>query len=187
MLCKSAKMSVMGFPGQVGVVEYNNCTRKALFHLPNFGEGIVISKVFAYITHANRLLVFTHPHSPEAGIQVPAGTLKDGERPEEAVLREAHEETGLTHLELAGFLGECRRDMSDFGLDEVDHRRFYHLRCEGHPSEAWRHLENDPSDGSSEPIEFEFFWAGLPDDVPTPIADHDQMIPQLLDRLAGEA
>jgi len=30
----------MGFPGQVGVVEYNNCTRKALFHLPNFGEGI---------------------------------------------------------------------------------------------------------------------------------------------------
>jgi len=83
-----------------------------MIHTFNHDNTLLISKVLAYITHANRLLVFSHPHSPEAGIQVPAGTLKDGERPEDAVLREAHEETGLTHLELAGFLGECQRDMS---------------------------------------------------------------------------
>ena len=41
----------------------------------------VIHKVFAYITHRDRLLVFRHTDFPEAGIQVPAGTvLKDEER-----------------------------------------------------------------------------------------------------------
>jgi 8-oxo-dGTP pyrophosphatase MutT (NUDIX family) len=44
--------------------------------------------------------------SPEAGFQVPAGTLEDGEEPERGVLREAMEETGLTRLEVVAFLGE---------------------------------------------------------------------------------
>ena len=32
-------------------------------------------KAFAYITHGNRLLVFRHVHHPEAGVQVPVGTV----------------------------------------------------------------------------------------------------------------
>lgn len=52
-------------------------------------------KVLAYITNRQRLLVFSHLDIPEAGIQVPGGTLEDGESPEEGVLREAYEETGL--------------------------------------------------------------------------------------------
>ena len=52
-------------------------------------------KVFAYIINHHRLLVFSHPFFPEAGIQVPAGTIKVNERPEAAVLREAFEETSL--------------------------------------------------------------------------------------------
>lgn len=148
--------------------------------------SILKHKVFAYITHADRLLVFSHPHHPEAGIQVPAGSIKDGERPEDAVLREAYEETGLARLELVRFLGECRRDMSDFGLDEIHHRRFYHLHCGGDPPDTWRHYENDPSNGDAEPIAFEFFWARLPRDVPELIADHGEMLPQLIDTLALE-
>ena len=85
-------------------------------------------KAFAYITNRNRLLVFVHPFAPEAGIQVPAGTVKTNERPEEAVLREAFEETGLSGLVVESFLGEDERDMSDFGKDEIHHRYFYHLR-----------------------------------------------------------
>jgi 8-oxo-dGTP diphosphatase len=61
---------------------------------------IVKRKAFAYITHRDQLLLFTHPLSPEAGIQAPAGTLEDGEEPEAGVLREAMEETGLTGLEV---------------------------------------------------------------------------------------
>ena len=46
-------------------------------------------KVYAYITHANRLLVFRHVDEPDAGIQVPGGTMEEGEAPDEAVMREA--------------------------------------------------------------------------------------------------
>jgi ADP-ribose pyrophosphatase YjhB (NUDIX family) len=141
----------------------------------------VINKVFAYVTHAGRLLVFSHPDHPEAGIQVPAGTVKEGEQPETAVLREAFEETGLDNLELVAFLGEQRRSMADFGLDQIHHRYFYHLRYNGRPPESWRHYETEPSDGGSEPIAFDFFWVRLPEGVPALIADHNAMLPRLLD------
>ena len=40
---------------------------------------LTIRKAFAYVTHGNRLLIFSHPLAPEAGLQVPAGTMLDGE------------------------------------------------------------------------------------------------------------
>jgi 8-oxo-dGTP diphosphatase len=147
---------------------------------------IIRHKAFAYITHDDRLLVFSHPFSPEAGIQVPAGTIDDGERPEVAVMREAWEETGLPGLTLVRFLGEVRRDRADVGLDEIHHRSFYHLRCTTEPPATWRHEETDPSDGSPAPIVFEFFWARLPDAVPELIAGHGAMIPRLVELLSAE-
>ena len=145
------------------------------------------NKVFAYITHGHRLLVFRHPAFPEAGIQVPAGTIKAGEHPEAAVLREAFEETGLTDLALSGLLGEQTRDMADFGRNEIHHRYFYHLYCTGNPPDTWQHEEADPADGEPNPILFEFFWASLPDRVPPLIADHGKMLPQLITRLFSES
>lgn len=44
-------------------------------------------KAFAYITQGNSLLIFEHEDAPEAGIQVPAGSIEAGETPEEAALR----------------------------------------------------------------------------------------------------
>ncbi len=144
-------------------------------------------KVLAYITYQHYLLVFRHPYTPEAGIQVPAGTVEEHERAEDAVLREAFEETGWPHLTLNCFLGEQERDMSDFGRDEVHHRRFYHLRCHGYPPTTWQHEERYHSDSSvQKPILFEFFWAPLPHAVPPLIADHGIMLPQLLDILSLE-
>jgi 8-oxo-dGTP diphosphatase len=135
-------------------------------------------KVFAYITHEAHLLVFRHPTAPEAGIQVPAGTVQAGEPPAVAVLREAAEETGLAGLVLDRLLGEQVRAMADFGRDEVHHRYFYHLRGPAAPPRAWRHWERDPSDGGA-PIPFDFFWVPLPDGVPDLIADHGYLLPQL--------
>ena len=140
-------------------------------------------KVLAYIMHGQRLLVFCHPHAPEAGIQVPAGTVKDGERPEDAVMREAVEETGLTELRLISFLGEEVRDMSSWGVEQVHHRYFYHLECGGSPPRTWRHWEGDPSDGTAGPIEFEFWWADLADGVLELSGDHGALVPELLKRL----
>ncbi len=70
----------------------------------------IVEKVTAFITRGAKdereLLLIEHPN---AGIQVPAGTVEDGETPEEAVIREATEETGLTSLSIRRYLG-CTED-----------------------------------------------------------------------------
>ncbi len=142
----------------------------------------LMQKALAYITWGNTLLVFRHPDFPEAGIQVPAGTIEPGEEPEAGALREAFEETGLSGLALVAFLGEQMRDVTPFGKDELHHRYFFHLRCEGTPPQTWRHWEEFPSDGS-ERVAFDFFWAPLPDGVPPLIAGHDALLPILIERM----
>ena len=54
-------------------------------------------KVLAYVTRSpGELLILEHaPELAEAGVQVPAGGVDEGEEPGEAVLREVTEETGL--------------------------------------------------------------------------------------------
>jgi 8-oxo-dGTP diphosphatase len=126
----------------------------------------VVEKAIAYVTNGGRLLVFSHPHHPEAGIQVPAGTVEPGESPEEAVLREAHEETGLDGLEIQSYLGVREHDLSAQGRAERLRYHFFHLTLRGHPPTRWYNYEEHPSDGSPGPILFEFFWAELPDGVP---------------------
>lgn len=66
-------------------------------------------KIQAYITREQNgrteLLVFGHVGIPEAGVQVPAGSIDPGETPDRAVLREIFEETGLVHLQIVKYLG----------------------------------------------------------------------------------
>ena len=66
----------------------------------------VIEKITAFITRESAdghdLLLFKHPN---AGIQILEGTVEDDETPEEAVLREVSEETGLTSLSVGEYLG----------------------------------------------------------------------------------
>jgi 8-oxo-dGTP pyrophosphatase MutT (NUDIX family) len=65
-----------------------------------------IGKVTAFIIRGSQtrgeLLLIEHPN---AGIQVPAGTVEAGETVSEAVLREAAEETGLAPLSISRYLG----------------------------------------------------------------------------------
>ncbi|RLD22881.1 MAG: hypothetical protein DRI70_10035 [Bacteroidetes bacterium] len=56
---------------------------------------IDFTKVTSYLTCAGKIVVITQADFPEAGVQVPSGTVADGENLEEAVLREAYEENGL--------------------------------------------------------------------------------------------
>jgi len=140
---------------------------------------IVRRKAFAYITSRTRLLLFTHPLHPEAGIQVPAGSMEPGEIPVDAVLREAREETGLTTLRVDRWLGRHLLDRRPDGRDEVHDRWFFHLICDGPPPATWRHGESTPSEGPDEFIPFDFFWADLTADLPPLIADHDHFVPDL--------
>lgn len=65
-----------------------------------------LEKVAAFITRTNRsateLLLFQHPN---AGIQLPAGTVEPGEHHLDAILREAGEETGLHDLAIEHLIG----------------------------------------------------------------------------------
>jgi 8-oxo-dGTP pyrophosphatase MutT (NUDIX family) len=67
-----------------------------------------LEKVTAFVTRPTpagaELLLFQHPH---AGIQIPAGTVEEGEAVEQAALREATEETGLHNLTRIALLGSA--------------------------------------------------------------------------------
>jgi 8-oxo-dGTP pyrophosphatase MutT (NUDIX family) len=71
-------------------------------------------KVTCFVTRgsgpAAELLVFWHSHS---GVQVPAGTVEDGELWDDAARREVFEETDLPDLELVGYLGSKTYELTD--------------------------------------------------------------------------
>ncbi|MBI5302308.1 MAG: NUDIX domain-containing protein [Chloroflexi bacterium] len=62
-----------------------------------------LDKVTAFITRhdGDEVLLFEHPY---AGIQIPAGTVEEGEPFAQAALREAREESGLNELHVCAFL-----------------------------------------------------------------------------------
>ena len=74
---------------------------------------MIIEKVTAFITrerpNGRQILLFQHP---QAGVQLPAGTVDEGEGWETAVLREAHEETGLTQLTIHRYLGKIENELA---------------------------------------------------------------------------
>jgi len=67
---------------------------------------LTFDKVTAFVTRphgaGHDLLLFEHPN---AGIQLPAGSVEEGEDPQNAVVREVAEETGLTAVTVRQDLG----------------------------------------------------------------------------------
>jgi 8-oxo-dGTP pyrophosphatase MutT (NUDIX family) len=121
-------------------------------------------KVVAYVVRGDELLVFVHVDDGdpllESGLQVPAGTMHEGESPDDAVLREAREETGLTGLRIVRALGE---DTVCWPGRRPQHRRFFHLEL-ANPANApdsWVHIERDEGSGSPRP--FRCFWVSRRD------------------------
>lgn len=75
----------------------------------------IMRKVTGFVTRKRvnqmtELLVFQHP---TAGVQLPAGTVEQGESWTHAVLREVAEETGLTEVCLVGILGSTDRILAN--------------------------------------------------------------------------
>ena len=74
----------------------------------------VIQKVTAFIIRerddVKELLVFKHPTT---GIQIPAGTVEEGEDIETAVKRETYEETGLQFVEIESYLGCFENELEE--------------------------------------------------------------------------
>lgn len=72
-----------------------------------------IEKITAFITRRTNqkleLLLFNHPN---AGIQIPAGTVENGENIEDALIREVIEETGLANIIIKKYIGFKENRMS---------------------------------------------------------------------------
>jgi len=142
-------------------------------------------KVVAYVTRQQdgrqRLLVFTHRDYPEAGVQVPAGTVEPGEAVEAALVREIREETGLTELHLKGKLAE--RYLPEF--DETWH--VFHLIAPDSLPDTWDWLTNDHADEGArerdERLVFSFLWADLSDGVNLEKPEQGWWLNQVADRM----
>ena len=119
-----------------------------------------VRKAFAYVTRGDQLLVFRHRDHPLElmGVQVPAGTVRPDEAPQDAAVREVEEETGLRTLELVSFLGCEDYDVRP-GRPEVHERHFFHFRAPDDAPDAWEWHEQH--DGFQEPTAFAFWWLPL--------------------------
>ncbi|MEV7680620.1 NUDIX domain-containing protein [Streptomyces sp. NPDC088341] len=123
-------------------------------------EKVTKDKVLVYVVRDGRLLVFRHTDYPyeEVGIQVPAGSIRPGETPEAAALREAREETGLSDFKIVRKLGETEYDISPYRF-EIQRRHVFHLELTEPTPERW--MSQEDHDGEQEPTHFECFWMPL--------------------------
>ena len=126
-----------------------------------------VRKAFAYVTRRvtrgseepEELLVFAHLE-PESGIQVPKGTVEDGETSLEAAIREVYEESGLRSLEVVGHLAT---DTVHFPNDptnrQIQERHFFHLRAVRPTPQRWSHKVS--AGEGDKGMTFSCFWLQL--------------------------
>lgn len=125
-------------------------------------QKVTKQKVIVYVIKNDKLLVFRHKDYSyeEVGIQVPAGSIKEGEKPEMVALRELKEETGYDCFQIVGPrpLGTERYDMTPYRA-EIQERFFFLAVPTAELPERWDSYEMH--DGEQEPTRFECFWIPL--------------------------
>jgi len=126
--------------------------------------------------------VFVERGFESFGKQVPAGSPKESETLDQAVLRESEEETGLRKLKIVNFLGSILNDQRKYGLDEFHKRHFFHIECIEETPTTWIQEEKDPSiilPQTPERIIFDLSWIDLKSTQPILSEGHDAFLTAL--------
>lgn len=121
------------------------------------GESDVtpVDKAYAYATRSSgsdrELLVFEQ-EKPGAGVQVPKGTVDDGESPSGAVVRELGEECGVEDVTSVSHLTTDRWTHDRRG---VYRRHFFHVHVQDDRDE-WNHVVT--GGGEDDGLVFSCYW-----------------------------
>jgi 8-oxo-dGTP pyrophosphatase MutT (NUDIX family) len=143
-------------------------------------------KVVAYVTrlaHDGRteLLVFEHRDYPDSGVQVPAGTVEDGESIETALAREVLEETGRGDFRTVRMLAHS--DWVHPTTGNTHERHVFHLEAPPDAPDEWQWTETSGDTLSGEDgYVFLYRWVPL-DQVPSlagALGDHLDTLRALL-------
>ncbi|MET7333969.1 NUDIX domain-containing protein [Nonomuraea sp. NPDC005650] len=120
----------------------------------------ISDKALCYVVREGELLVFRHlDHSfEEVGVQIPAGTVREGEDPRDAALREAREETGLHDFSVVRKLGVAEYDTTPYRA-ELQRRHVFQLALHEETPDRW--MSSEDHDGVGPPTRFECFWIPL--------------------------
>lgn len=138
----------------------------------------IVRKSIGYVTWDGSVLFFIPKELPGSGAELPGGTLSPGEDPRDGLLRELHEETGLTDFGTPQALGMVEFDPAD-GQEAVHHRHFYHVPMPTAPPKAWDRVVEE-GNGT---FTFQFFWVSR-DSVPTHVhPGHDVYLESVFDLL----
>ena len=131
-------------------------------------------KVVAYVTRRSpdgrtELLVFEHRDYPDSGVQVPAGTVEEGESLENALAREVLEETGRD--DFRPLLLIAHYEWVHPRTCNIHERHVFHLEAPPNVPDEWEWLETSGGTVSDEDgYVFLYRWVPL-DQVPVLAGD----------------
>jgi 8-oxo-dGTP diphosphatase len=134
-------------------------------------------KVLAYITKGEdaerQILVFEQKDNPDAGLQVPGGTIEEDELLLDALYREIEEETGIqrSDLELKGKVNKTNYFPEHKNV--IYERNFFHLAFIGEEHISWEHRVD--GGGKDDGLTFCLRWISVKD-LPELAANQDQAI-----------
>ena len=134
-------------------------------------------KVLAYITKGEdaerEILVFEQKDNPNAGLQVPGGTIEEGELLIDALYREIEEETGINREDL-----ELKRKINTSNYfpqhkNVIYERNIFHLTFIGKEQAGWDHRVY--GGGNDDGLIFSHRWIPI-NKLPELAANQDQAI-----------
>jgi len=134
--------------------------------MKNSSANIANHKVLAFIIREHpqqglKLLVFNHRDFPEAGTQIPAGTVEEHEPVEKALHREIQEESGLSNCKMIQSLGTFENHFPTPNTLRFQH--VFLLKAPNDLPDSWEHHVTGPGEDAG--LVFSYFWVTLSDDI----------------------